>query len=153
VSIVVDVQYAAERNDLPDQAQITHWVETALAGQRSEAELTVRIVDEAEGRALNERWRGGSGATNVLSFPAGNGQAVVPELLGDIVICAPVVSRESVAQGKTESEHWAHLVIHGVLHLLGFEHTDEKDAKAMESLEIEKLKQLGFGNPYVQEQS
>ena len=149
----MDVQYAAKQSNLPDRAQITRWVEIALAGQRSEAELTVRIVGEEEGRELNERWRGGNDATNVLSFPAGDEQDIVPELLGDIVICAPVVSRESAAQGKTEEAHWAHLVIHGVLHLLGFDHTDEQDAEVMEALEIEKLKQLGYGNPYIQEQS
>ena len=153
MSIVVDVQYAAEQRGLPDQAQITHWVEAALAGQRTEAELTVRIVDEEEGRELNEHWRGGSGATNVLSFPAGDEQTVVPELLGDIVICAPLVSREAAGQGKTEEAHWAHLVIHGVLHLLGFDHVTEHDAAVMESLEIEKLNRLGYGNPYIQEQS
>jgi probable rRNA maturation factor len=148
----VDVQYAAGQRDHPDKAKIMHWVETALAGLRTDAELTVRIVDEEEGRELNERWRGGNGATNVLSFPAGDEQAVVPELLGDIVICAPVVSREAAGQGKTEEAHWAHLVIHGVLHLLGFDHADEQDAEVMESLEIDKLKRLGYGNPYIQEQ-
>lgn len=153
MNIAVDVQYASKCATLPEEAQITRWVETALEDLREEAELTVRIVDEAEGRELNERWRGGSGPTNVLSFPAGGMPGVNADLLGDIVICAPLLVREAVEQGKPEQSHWAHLVIHGVLHLLGYDHIDENEAQKMESLEIEKLAMLGIGNPYVQESS
>ena len=151
MNAVVDVQVATAQAGLPAPAQITRWVETALAGQVDAAELVIRIVDEAEGRALNERWRGGRGATNVLSFPAGEASEVVPGLLGDIIICAPLVASEAAEQGKPEPAHWAHLVIHGVLHLLGYDHVDEDDADVMEALEIEKLTALGIPDPYVQE--
>lgn len=151
MNAVVDVQVATDQAGLPAPAQITRWVETALAGQVDTAELVIRIVGEAEGRELNERWRGGSGATNVLSFPAGDAGKVIPGLLGDIVICAPLVAREAAEQGKPEPAHWAHLVIHGVLHLLGYDHVDEGDAGVMEALEVEKLAGLGIPDPYVQE--
>ena len=151
MNAVVDVQVATDQAGVPEPLLITHWVETALADQAEAAELVIRIVDEAEGRALNQRWRGGSGATNVLSFPAGAASEVVPGLLGDIVICAPLVAREAAEQGKPEPDHWAHLVIHGVLHLLGYDHVDEHDADVMEALEVEKLAGLGIPDPYVQE--
>lgn len=148
MAIVVDVQTASESPGLPDRERITKWVETALEDLRSEAELTVRIVDETEAAQLNEHWRKGSGATNVLSFPAGDEPAVLPELLGDIVICAPVLEREAREQGKTPPAHWAHMAIHGVLHLLGYDHQNDEEAAVMEALEIEKLQKLGYGNPY-----
>lgn len=151
MNIVVDVQYATEQSALPQETQVSRWVETALDGLRNEVELTVRIVDEDEGRALNERWRGGSGATNVLSFPAGDASKVVPGLLGDIVICAPLVAAEAAAQGKPVEDHWAHLIIHGVLHLLGYDHVEDNEAQVMEALEIETLAGLGIRNPYIQE--
>lgn len=149
----MDVQDATNGEALPDQAQITDWVGAALAGRRESAELTVRIVDEDEGRALNERWRGGAGATNVLSFPVGEELAAAPALLGDIVICAPLVRREAAEQGKPEEAHWAHLVIHGVLHLLDYDHVDAREAEVMETLETEVLEGLGYGDPYLREQS
>jgi probable rRNA maturation factor len=147
VSISVDVQYATDE-DAPDQAQIRRWIEAALAGRRGSAELTVRIVDEEEGRELNERWRGGTGPTNVLSFTVGEELPAAPGLLGDIVICAPLVRREAAAQGKPEEAHWAHLVVHGALHLLGHDHADAREAEVMESLETEVLDGLGYDDPY-----
>ena len=108
----------------------------------------MRIVDEAEGRALNARWRGRDYATNVLSFPAELPPGVALPLLGDLVVCAPVVAREAAEQGKPEADHWAHLVIHGTLHLLGFDHESESDAVVMEGLERELLAGLGIGDPY-----
>ena len=107
-----------------------------------------RIVDEAEGRALNERWRGRDHATNVLSFPAELPPGVALPLLGDLVVCAPVVAREAAEQGKAEADHWAHLVIHGTLHLLGFDHETEAEATVMEDLERALLAGLGIGDPY-----
>ena len=148
MTIEVVLQSASTRQDLPDETQISQWVEAALDGLRGEAELTVRIVDEEEGAQLNEQWRNGTGATNVLSFPAGNDLPMMPGLLGDIVICAPVVEKEAKEQGKTLTAHWAHLVIHGVLHLLGYDHQNDREAAVMEALEIEKLRKLGYGNPY-----
>lgn len=149
----MDVQCATDEDALPDQAQITHWVEAALAGRCNSAELTVRIVDEKEGRELNERWRGGAGPTNVLSFPVGEELAAAPALLGDIVICAPLVRREAAAQGKPEEAHWAHLVVHGALHLLGHDHVEAREADVMESLEAEVLDALGYEDPYLPDRS
>jgi probable rRNA maturation factor len=132
----------------PDDDAFRRWVGAALAGRRETAELTVRIVDEAEGRALNARWRGRDYATNVLSFPAELPPGVALPLLGDLVVCAPVVAREAAEQGKAEADHWAHLVVHGTLHLLGFDHESESDAVVMEGLERELLAGLGIGDPY-----
>lgn len=133
---------------VPDDDAFRRWVGAALAGRRETAELTVRIVDEAEGRALNARWRGRDYATNVLSFPAELPPGVALPLLGDLVVCAPVVAREAAEQGKAETDHWAHLVVHGTLHLLGFDHERETDAALMEGLERELLAGLGIGDPY-----
>ena len=132
----------------PDDEAFRRWVGAALAGRRETAELTVRIVDEAEGRALNARWRGRDHATNVLSFPAELPTGVALPLLGDLVVCAPVVAREAAEQGKAEADHWAHLVIHGTLHLLGFDHETEAEATVMEDLERALLAGLGIGDPY-----
>jgi probable rRNA maturation factor len=132
----------------PDDDAFRRWVGAALAGRRETAELTVRIVDEAEGRALNARWRGRDHATNVLSFPAELPPGVALPLLGDLVVCAPVVAREAAEQGKAEADHWAHLVIHGTLHLLGFDHETEAEATVMEDLERALLAGLGIGDPY-----
>ena len=150
MSIIVDVQFAVKkRNQLPSKKQLVSWAKTALNGIMDRALLTIRIVDEDEGKLLNEQWREGKkGATNVLSFPVGNDEFVEPGYLGDIVICAPVVLREATEQDKSPLAHWAHMVIHGVLHLLGYDHENEADANVMESLEIEKLDSLGYGNPY-----
>ena len=150
VSIAVDVQFAAKPgNRLPAKKQIITWVNTVLKGISEPAGVTIRIVDEEEGKTLNERWRSGKkGPTNVLSFPAGDDAFGEPGYLGDIVICAPVILREAEQQGKSGSAHLAHMVIHGLLHLQGYDHENESDARVMEALEIEKLEQLGFGNPY-----
>lgn len=148
MSIEVDVQYAVDGGELPGVSDIEAWVRTALAGRRREAQLTVRIVGEEEGAALNERWRGKRGPTNVLSFPVEGLEAVAPALLGDVVICAPVAAREALAQHKAPEAHWAHLVIHGTLHLLGFDHAEEEQAREMEGIETELLRRLGYADPY-----
>ena len=145
------VQYATELNDSPCERTIERWALAALvkAQHVEPAELTVRVVDTAESRHLNETYRHQFGSTNVLSFPF---TAPVPELqtalLGDIVICAPVVAREAKAQHKALEAHWAHLVVHGVLHLLGYDHQQESQARVMEQLEVETLATLGYSNPY-----
>lgn len=146
--ITVDVQYACPAAPPPGTGEFRTWVASTLAGRRDRAELTIRIVGEDEGRELNERWRHKHGPTNVLSFPASGTAEQVPEFLGDIVICAPVVAREAQTQHKAETAHWAHLVVHGTLHLLGYDHECERDAQEMESIEISILDTLGFGNPY-----
>lgn len=149
MNVIVDVQYALDDSDLPDEDLISSWVKAALAGHGTDTELTIRIVDENEGKELNEHWRKSSGSTNVLSFPSGDPVEIEPEFLGDIVICAPVAKREACQQNKALEAHWAHLVIHGTLHLTGYDHINEHDAKIMESLETRILKTLGFDDPYI----
>lgn len=144
----VEVQRALDAG--PSEADIQHWVEVALQHEkRDNTELTVRIVDEAESAALNSQYRGKDYPTNVLSFTYDIPAEVEMNLLGDLVICAPVVQREAREQGKAEQVHWAHMIIHGVLHLLGFEHLNDSDAQNMEQHEIAILAELGFPNPYL----
>lgn len=144
----IDVQFALAAAGLPSADQIRDWAALALQERSADAELTVRIVDEAEITALNRQFRGKDGVTNVLSFPHEQLAGIGPTPLGDVVICAPVVANEAVAQGKTLEAHWAHLVIHGVLHLLGHEHHTNTEAREMESLETGLLAALGFPDPY-----
>lgn len=142
----VEVQLAAsEQAELPREAQFAQWVELAL--QNEDGELCLRVVDAEEGLALNRDWRGRTSATNVLSFPS---DLSVPGLrhLGDVVVCAPVVLREAAEQGKRAVDHFAHLTIHGVLHLRGFDHIEPIDAQVMERLEVELLNDIGLPNPY-----
>lgn len=144
----VAIQMASTSEETPDEDSIRRWLSAALSDTNSAAEIAVRIVDEAESAELNQRFRGKDGATNVLSFPF---SAVTPEPtpdLGDLVICAPVVIREAREQHKTSDAHWAHILVHGALHLLGHDHVDEDDARAMETLETEILVGLGFPAPY-----
>ena len=144
----IDVQYAVSADGIPGAELIRQWVEQALPADNAAAELTVRIVDEAEITALNRQYRGKDGPTNVLSFPYAGVPGIASNLLGDIVVCAPVVASESVTQDKSLEAHWAHMVIHGVLHLLGYDHHNEGEASRMESTEIELLAGLGYANPY-----
>lgn len=148
MDLVVDVQYACGRRGVPGKRSIAAWIREALHDRNQAAALTVRIVDEAEGAELNQRWRKRAHATNVLSFPANGTQDIVPELLGDIVICRPVVEREAAEQGADLEAHWAHLVIHGTLHLLGYDHENDEDADLMERRETETLARLGYPDPY-----
>ena len=144
----VDVQYAVTVDGMPEEDAIRQWVLQALPEQKKTSELTIRVVDEAEITALNRQYRGKEGATNVLSFPYEAIPGVASGLLGDIVICAPVVASESVAQDKPLDAHWAHIVIHGVLHLLGYDHHQDDAAHKMEARETELLDSLGYANPY-----
>ncbi len=139
---------------VPGTALLSRWAEAAIDGAGGDAdgrELTVRVVGEAESRELNRAWRGKDRPTNVLAFPAGpagDGPAVSEYPLGDLVVCAPVVLREAEAQGKTAESHWCHMVVHGTLHLLGFDHQTAAEAARMEALEIDVLARLGFPDPY-----
>ena len=151
VRLDVAVGYALPRAGLPSAVSFRKWVAAALAGRIREADLAIRIVDAREGRALNRHYRGKDYATNVLSFPADLPEGVKLPLLGDLVICAPVVAREAREQGKPAVAHYAHLTVHGVLHLLGWNHEDDKDAEAMEQLEREILAGLGLPDPYAEE--
>jgi probable rRNA maturation factor len=144
----VDVQYALTAEGIPEEDAIRQWVLLALPEQKKDSELTVRVVDEAEMTALNRQFRGKDGATNVLSFPFEAVGGVASGLLGDVVICAPVVASEAIAQDKPLHAHWAHMVIHGVLHLLGYDHHGEEDAQEMEAREAQLLASLGYANPY-----
>lgn len=146
----VGVSYAAPRRGVPTPASFRRWVEAALQGarHRKPAELSIRIVDAREGRTLNRQYRNKDYATNVLSFPVDLPRGVASPLLGDLVICAPVVAREAREQGKVPRDHYAHLTVHGVLHLLGFDHQNERDAVRMESLETRVLAGLGIADPY-----
>ena len=146
---MVDIEVQRESEaDVPDDAAFRAWVEAALADRGKPAALSVRIVDAEEGRALNARWRERDRPTNVLSFPADLPPELELPLLGDLVLCAPVVLREAAEQGKRPLDHWAHLVIHGVLHLLGMDHQDDSEAEEMEQREREILAVLGIGDPY-----
>jgi probable rRNA maturation factor len=147
MAIEVDVQQATDFRPLPGHRDFKLWVTAALQ-EIGDAELTLRLVDEAESRELNSRYCGKDTPTNVLSFPAGLPPGMDVPLLGDIVICAPLVHSEAMAQNKPVQAHWAHLVIHGVLHLLGHDHQDEQEAGVMEALEVDLLFSLGYENPY-----
>jgi len=148
MTLTVDVQRASTSPGVPDAVRIERWA--AAAAGDLDAELTLRIVDAEEGAALNESYRHGAGATNVLSFPFEAPEATDPPLLGDVVICAPVVAREAGEQGKAVEAHWAHLVVHGVLHLLGHAHEQPAEAERMEALERRVLAGLGYGDPYAE---
>jgi probable rRNA maturation factor len=147
----VAVGYAAPRKGVPASASFRRWIEAALKGarRRKASEVSVRIVDAEEGRALNLQYRGRDYATNVLSFPVELPPGVDLPLIGDLVICAPVVAREAAEQGKKPADHWAHLTVHGTLHLLGYDHIDEVEAEAMEALETKVLAGLGIADPYL----
>jgi probable rRNA maturation factor len=152
VRLDVAVGYAVPRAGVPAAASFRKWVAAALAGRIREADLAIRIVGTREGRALNRHYRGKDYATNVLSFPAelpeGLPEGVRLPLLGDLVLCAPVIAREAREQGKPLNAHYAHLTVHGVLHLLGWDHADPREAECMEALEREILAGMGLPDPY-----
>jgi probable rRNA maturation factor len=143
----IDVQVATVFSPLPAESELCLWAQTALR-DLTEADLTLRLVDSEESHKLNSRFRGKSQPTNVLSFPAELPPGLDIPLLGDVVICAPLVKEEAAVQGKSLQAHFAHLVIHGVLHLQGYDHQDDQQAAEMEALEVELLNSLGFANPY-----
>ncbi len=159
VSLVI--QRITEDDSAPGDDAFNEWVETALRsdhyGQATQYSITIRLVDEEESRQLNCNYRGRDSATNVLSFPADLPALIQSELesdsgttlLGDLVICVPVVKHEAQEQGKPLLNHWTHLVIHGVLHLLGHDHADSKQAESMEQLEKDMLATLGINDPYL----
>ncbi|WP_445146227.1 rRNA maturation RNase YbeY [Dyella sp. Tek66A03] len=149
-TLTLSVGYAAPRLGIPAAASFRRWVEAALRGakRRKATELSIRIVDTDEGRMLNREYRGKDYATNVLSFPVELPPGVTLPLIGDLAICAPVVAREATEQGKAARDHWAHMTIHGVLHLLGYDHIQDAEAEAMEALETRILAGLGIADPY-----
>jgi len=150
VKLTLDLQRESADPALPAAPMVRRWVRAALAGRRERAELTVRLVDEPEMIELNQTYRHKTGSTNVLSFPFEAPPGITLALLGDVVICAPVVAREAAEQGKLLSAHWCHMVVHGVLHLLGFDHQTDNEAHTMERLETEIITALGFADPYAE---
>ena len=150
--MIIDLQIACEQETgLPTAEQIEQWVTAAVQPQSDEVEMTVRIVDEAESHALNLNYRGKDRPTNVLSFPFECPDEVELPLLGDLVICRQVVESEAQEQDKPLMAHWAHMVVHGSLHLLGYDHIEDDEAEEMESLETQIMTGLGFADPYLSE--
>ncbi len=150
----LDVQYTDDvrgMENLPTKAQIKKWVNASLADSIGSAQLTVRITGVQESRHLNEKYRYGKGPTNVLSFPFEQPDWLQPPLLGDLVICADLVAQEAREQGKTNEAHWTHLVVHGVLHLLGLDHETRTQAVVMEEQERVIMAQLGYPDPYAEQ--
>lgn len=157
VELELDLQVATDSPGVPPESAFGRWAASALEGRRARAAMTVRVVDPAEGAALNLRFRGLDRPTNVLSFPfepppglpaQGGDGGCLDGLIGDLVICADVVEREAREQDKDPTAHWAHMVVHGVLHLLGYDHAAEAEAAEMEGLETSILEGLGFPRPY-----
>ena len=148
----VSVSYGLARKGLPSSVSFKRWAAAAAEGRIRKADLAIRVVDHKEGTSLNRHYRGKDKPTNVLSFPAEmpTGVDLPMPLLGDLVICAPVVLKEAKEQGKLLTAHYAHLTIHGVLHLLGLNHEDKREAKAMELIERDILAGLGFPDPYTE---
>ena len=150
--MIIDLQIACEQETgLPTAEEIEQWATAAVQPQSDEVEMTVRIVDEAESHALNLNYRGKHRPTNVLSFPFECPDEVELPLLGDLVICRQVVEREAQEQDKPLMAHWAHMVVHGSLHLLGYDHIEDDEAEEMESLETQIMTGLGFADPYLSE--
>ena len=150
--MIIDLQIACEQETgLPTAEQIEQWATAAVQPQSDEVEMTVRIVDEAESHELNLNYRGKDRPTNVLSFPFECPDEVELPLLGDLVICRQVVEREAQEQDKPVIAHWAHMVVHGSLHLLGYDHIEDDEAEEMESLETQIMTGLGFADPYLSE--
>jgi len=145
----IEIQAVFESDGQPDPQQIQLWVDTALADYDRNAEIVLRIVGEQESAELNEQYRHKSGPTNILSFPVDVPEGIELDLLGDLVICAPIVEKEALEQDKILAHHWAHIIVHGVLHLLGYDHIDDDEAELMENKEIAILHKLNINNPYI----
>ncbi|MGK8176238.1 rRNA maturation RNase YbeY [Aeromonas dhakensis] len=153
MSVTLDLQLASASTDgLPSEAQLQGWLDGTILGFQQEAEVTVRIVDEAESNELNLTYRGKDKPTNVLSFPFEAPPGLELPLLGDLVICRQVVEHEAIEQGKPLMAHWAHMVVHGSLHLLGYDHIEDDEAEEMEGLERDIMQELGFADPYLNDE-
>ncbi|TCJ98410.1 putative rRNA maturation factor [Volucribacter psittacicida] len=152
--VLIDLQLVCEKQEnLPSLAQFEQWARLAVKPERDDVEMTIRVVDEEESQYLNGTYRHKDKPTNVLSFPFESPAEVALPLLGDLVICRQVVEREAEQQGKPLLAHWAHMVVHGSLHLLGYDHIEPQDAEEMESLETAIMLQLGFADPYLSEKA
>ena len=151
MTVIVDLQIACQ-GEHPQAVQFQSWVEAALQQIKEECELSIRLVDTEESTELNSDYRGKEGSTNVLSFPFDSPVEIEPRLLGDLVICQPKVEQEAEQQNKNLQNHWAHLVVHGCLHLLGYDHIEDDAADEMEALEIKILQTLDIDNPYQEQE-
>ena len=147
MSVTLDLQVACE-GAVPSEAEFLRWINAALSRQVDAVELSIRLVDADESAALNQQYRQKEGATNVLSFPFESPIELSPRLLGDLVICAPKMRSEAAEQNKQEADHWAHLTVHGCLHLLGHDHIEDAEATTMEALEVDVLAGLNIADPY-----
>ncbi|MFZ4212095.1 rRNA maturation RNase YbeY [Pantoea endophytica] len=151
-AVILDLQLAcADENHLPAESDFQRWLEAAVTPFQPESEVTIRLVDEAESNELNLTYRGKDKPTNVLSFPFEAPPGIELPLLGDLIICRQVVEQEAAEQGKTAEAHWAHMVVHGTLHLLGYDHIEDEEAEEMEALETEIMLALGYPDPYISE--
>ncbi len=144
----LDIQTISQSKQLPTQEHFQLWVDAVLNDATQESEVVIRIVDEEEMTQFNQQYRKKTGSTNILSFPFEIPDGVDSDLLGDLLVCAPVVEKESKQQNKELEHHWAHLIVHGTLHLLGHDHIDDAEAEEMEALEIKILKTIKIENPY-----
>jgi len=151
MTIELEVQYAIDDASLPSEQQLQLWVNTAVQNLLDEGELCIRITDAAESQSLNHQYRGKDKPTNVLSFPFEVPEGVPVTILGDLVVCAEVVAREANEQNKDLHHHWAHMIVHGCLHLLGYDHINDEDAEIMEQLERDILARLEIADPYLEQ--
>ncbi len=154
MSVILDLMIATAASDLPAESDFQRWLDCAcrqadLNTAATETEVGIRLIDEDESATLNQQYRNKAGATNVLSFSGSSVPGTPYRLLGDLAICAPLVKREALDQNKSLQAHWAHLTVHGLLHLLGHDHADDAEAAVMEALEVRVLAELGYANPYV----
>ncbi len=147
----LDIQIVTQLENLPGKQQFQQWVDAVLSDYDADTEIVIRIVDENESTQLNEKYRQKQGPTNILSFPFEAPAGINMDLLGDLVICAPVVASEARQQRKKLQQHWTHIVVHGVLHLLGYDHIDRAEAEQMEAMEINILQHLNIANPYLED--
>ncbi|OAN18715.1 rRNA maturation RNase YbeY [Photobacterium jeanii] len=149
MAIYLDLQHATDSQDgLPAETDFQQWLDAAVTPFQADAEVTIRLVDEQESHALNHEYRGKDKSTNVLSFPFEAPPGMEIDLLGDLIICRQVVEKEAKEQNKPLNAHWAHMVVHGSLHLLGYDHIDDEEAEEMEALETELMQKMGFEDPY-----
>jgi probable rRNA maturation factor len=145
---VVGVQIVSQSDQLPSQEQFQYWIDAVLSDNTQNSEIVIRIIDEPEMVKFNKQYRDKKGATNILSFPFDVPDGVESNLLGDLLVCAPIVEKEALIQHKKIEHHWAHMIVHGVLHLLGYDHIENEEAEEMEVLEIKILKKIKIKNPY-----
>jgi probable rRNA maturation factor len=148
---ILDIQNISKSKKIPTHAKFQTWLDAVLIDDNQDSEVVIRIVDEDEMILFNEQYRNKKSPTNILSFPFQPSVGIDNPLLGDLLVCAPVIEKESHLQNKKLDHHWAHMIVHGVLHLLGYDHVNDIDAEEMENLEIKILNTINIKNPYQEE--